>query len=227
MPLQSARRSGLVDEIINQLRDQIASGEWTVGDRIPTEPELAGQLGVGRNTVREAVRALAHAGLLEIRQGAGTFVRARSELTGPVRRRLARARQRETLEVRRGLEVEAGRLAALRRTETDLTDLDIAVSHREAAWRDGDVEGFIAADVELHRLIVAAAHNELLSELYAEITDALHESLRATLGDRLRPSDYVDHGPLVAAILIGDPGKAAAEAAGFLDELLAQYQGAE
>ena len=79
MPLASTRRTGLVDQVISQLRAQIDSGEWGVGDRIPTESELSDQLEVGRNTVREAVRALAHAGLLEIRQGAGTFVRASSE----------------------------------------------------------------------------------------------------------------------------------------------------
>ena len=69
MPLSAARRTGLVDQVIDQLRQSVTSGEWPVGLRIPNEAVLVDSLGVGRNTVREAVRALAHAGLLEVRQG--------------------------------------------------------------------------------------------------------------------------------------------------------------
>ena len=68
MPLATTRRAGLVDQVIEQMRGAITSGEWPVGQRIPPEPELVTALGVGRNTVREAVRALSHAGLLEVRQ---------------------------------------------------------------------------------------------------------------------------------------------------------------
>ncbi len=85
MPLAAARPpAGLVDHAIDQLRQSITTGEWPVGTRIPpTEPNLATALGVGRNTVREAVRALAHSGILEVRRGGdGTYVRATSEISG-------------------------------------------------------------------------------------------------------------------------------------------------
>jgi len=65
MPLRSTERTALVPQVIEQLQTQITSGEWAVGTRIPPEPDLAAQLGVGRNTLREAVLALVHAGLLE------------------------------------------------------------------------------------------------------------------------------------------------------------------
>ncbi|MER6897584.1 winged helix-turn-helix domain-containing protein, partial [Amycolatopsis sp. NPDC000740] len=55
MPLATTRRAGLVDQVIDQLREAVTAGEWPIGHRIPTEPELSAQLGVGRNTVREAV----------------------------------------------------------------------------------------------------------------------------------------------------------------------------
>ena len=76
MTLQHAERLSLVERVIDQLRTQITAGSWECGERIPTEPQLSDMLGVGRNTVREAVRALVHTGLLEVRQGAGTFVRS-------------------------------------------------------------------------------------------------------------------------------------------------------
>ena len=123
MPLATTRRAGLVDQVIDQMRSAITTGEWRVGERIPTEPELVTALGVGRNTVREAVRALAHAGLLEVRQGDGTFVRATSELSGAVKR-LCGSELRDVLEVRRTLEVEGARLAATARTEFELDELN-------------------------------------------------------------------------------------------------------
>ncbi|BFO20338.1 hypothetical protein SHKM778_67260 [Streptomyces sp. KM77-8] len=91
MSLSHPRRAALSEQVIAALRAEITSGEWPVGSRIPTEPELVEQLGVARNTVREAVRALAHNGLLDIRQGSGTYVVATSELAGVMQRRFAGA----------------------------------------------------------------------------------------------------------------------------------------
>src|SRR5262252_1258771 len=105
MPLRSTQRSSLVPQVIAQLRSQILSGEWAVGSRIPPEPDLAAALGVGRNTLREA-------GLLERRQGSGTYVVGARELAGAVARRIADAQIVEVIEVRRAFEVEAARLAA-------------------------------------------------------------------------------------------------------------------
>src|ERR671938_308515 len=88
-PLRSARRAGLIEQVIEQLREQITSGQWPVGSRIPTETELSQLTATSRNTVREAVQSLVHAGVLERRQGSGTYVRASSELAGAVSRRVA------------------------------------------------------------------------------------------------------------------------------------------
>src|SRR6478672_12655028 len=100
MALSTTRRTPLSDQVIAQLRNQITSGEWPVGSRIPTEPELVAQLGVARNTVREAVRALAHNGLLDIRQGSGTYVVATSEFAAVMQRRFAGADARHVAELR-------------------------------------------------------------------------------------------------------------------------------
>jgi DNA-binding FadR family transcriptional regulator len=80
MSLTAVRGARLSEQVVAQLEAQIAAGEWPVGSKIPAEPELVAALGVGRNTVREAVRALEHAGLLEPRRGDGTYVRATSDL---------------------------------------------------------------------------------------------------------------------------------------------------
>ncbi|GAA0440234.1 FadR/GntR family transcriptional regulator [Streptomyces olivaceiscleroticus] len=212
MPLTSPRRSALADQVIAQLRAQITSGEWPVGARIPTEPELVEQLGVARNTVREAVRALAHNGLLDIRQGSGTYVVATSELAGVMNRRFADADPRHVAELRSALEAEAARRAAERRTEADLKQLDAALQRREQAWESGAAAAFVEADANLHMAIVAASHNDVLAELYADLGGVLREFLRADVGDELRPEAHLDHSRLVDAIREGDGDRAAAEA---------------
>lgn len=217
MTLRSPARQTLVPQVIEQLRTQIASGEWPVGTRIPTEPQLARALGVGRNTVREAVRALVHAGVLEGRQGSGTYVTSTDELAGAVARRLAGAQLAEAIEVRRALEVEAARLAALRRTPSDLAALDGALADREVEWRSGRVADFVEADAVLHTLIVAAAHNTMLAELYASFGAALRASLAGAIGTELTADRYVDHSRLVEAIRAGDAARASAEAGAFLE----------
>ncbi|MEU2513653.1 FadR/GntR family transcriptional regulator [Streptomyces syringium] len=212
MPLNSPRRSPLVDQVIAGLRNQITSGEWPVGSRIPTEPELVEQLGVARNTVREAVRALAHNGLLDIRQGSGTYVAATSELAGVMRRRFAQADPLHVAELRSALETKAAGLAALRRTEADLRQLDTLLERRERAWDSGDAERFVEADATLHSAVVAAAHNEVLAELYADLGSVVRDFLRADVGPELRPEAHTDHARLVAAIRNQDEATAAAEA---------------
>ncbi|RST15522.1 FadR family transcriptional regulator [Streptomyces sp. WAC05374] len=215
MALSSPRRSALSDQVIAELRNQITSGEWPVGSRIPTEPELVEQLGVARNTVREAVRALAHNGLLDIRQGSGTYVIATSELAGVMHRRFASADPRHIAELRSTLESSAARLAAERRTERDLRQLDALLARREEAWAAGDAERFVAADATFHLAVVAASHNDVMSELYADLGHLLRDWLRDDVGQELRPENHMDHGRLVEAIRSGDADAAAAEAAGY------------
>lgn len=218
VPLAAPRRNRLVDQVITSMRQMIADGEWPVGERIPPEPELVASLGVGRNTVREAVGALAHSGVFEVRQGDGTYVSAPSEMSGVVRRRLAAADVRYAIEVRRAYELEAARLAATRRTAADLRKLDKAYAARERAWDAGDADHFVATDAAFHLAIVEAAHNPVLTELYVAFADSVHASLAARIGTRLEPAEYIDHGALLEAIRAQDADAAIRETACFLHE---------
>ncbi|WP_067450547.1 FadR/GntR family transcriptional regulator [Actinomadura macra] len=219
MTLRTARRSSLVDQVIDQLRSEIAAGVWPVGGKIPPEPVLSETLGVGRNTVREAVRALTHAGLLDSRQGDGTYVRATSELSSAVRRRLETAELIEILEVRRGLEVEAARLAAARRTSADIAAISVALAERNAAWAAGDYAVFVEADLTFHTAVVEATHNQVLTDLYRDFSAALRASIGAA-GTLLEHTD-VPHGPIAAAIEAGDAEAATAATHACLDQILA------
>jgi DNA-binding FadR family transcriptional regulator len=219
-PLRSARRAGLIEQVIEQLRDQITSGEWGVGARIPTESELAQLTATSRNTVREAVQSLVHAGLLERRQGSGTYVLAASELAGAVSRRVAGASQLDVLEVRRTLEVGAARMAATRRTAEDVEDLRALLTQRAAARGAGLVDEEVDHDVALHLRIVRAAHNPVLSDLYDNLIQALAENVRRNVETDAVVDDE-NHAGMVEAIIDGDADRAAESAARFLDQLIA------
>lgn len=219
MPLVTTHRGGLVDQVIEQIRNAVRQGEWPVGERIPTEAALAATLGVGRNTVREAVRAMSHSGLLEVRQGDGTYVRATSEVSGAIRR-LCGTELREVLQVRRMLEVEGARLAATERTDDELATLRDLHDRRDAAQRDARFDDFVRADAQFHLAVVSCAHNTLLTELYRGLTEAVTASVAATTHTELGPAERIEHRGILNAIADRDPARAGTEAAGFLDELL-------
>lgn len=215
------RAMGRIEQVTEILRDQVTSGRWSVGSRIPTEPELVALTGTGRNTVREAVQALVHAGLLERRQGSGTYVLADSELGVAMGRRVAGANQRHVLEVRRSLEIGAARLAAARRTPDDLEQLHACQERRSEAAATGDVDLLAAADLDLHRAVARAAHNPVFAEIYEHLLDAIADNVRFNLG-RVLPDHDDDHADLVQAIEEGDGERAARTAARFFDMLLHQ-----
>jgi DNA-binding FadR family transcriptional regulator len=203
MPLAEIPRSTLVGTVITRLEELITSGEWPVGFRVPPEPELVRVLGVSRNTVREAVRALVHAGLLDPRPGDGTYVRADTGLDAALERAARRWGALDALEVRNMLERDAARLAAQRRNEADLDAIDAALRHRAEA-QCAPRPAFLAADAAFHQAVVAATHNHVLTELYSHLADPL----RASVAEVLRVSDDgLDdcHHALARAIRDGDP----------------------
>ncbi|MBM0127992.1 FadR/GntR family transcriptional regulator [Pimelobacter simplex] len=217
MPLAPTAPASLVDQAIAGMRALLESGEWEVGTRVPPEPALAAALGVSRNTVREAVKALAHLGLLQVRRGDGTYVAATTDMQALMRKQLDRVDIAHLLEVRHAIEVRAAALAAERRTVADLAELDAIMARRKEAVRDGDGPAFIDADVDFHCAVVAAAHNPLLVELY----DGLVETLRASIE---HPGDAdvlaAEHDAVLDAVRAGDPLLAATASAELLDHVV-------
>lgn len=221
MPLTTARRAGLVEQVIEQLRASVNAGEWPVGERIPNEAVLVEHLGVGRNTVREAVRALAHAGILEVRQGDGTYVRATSEVSGALRR-LCGSELREILQVRRALEVEGARLAATNRTPDELDELRELLATSQRCLRSGSQE-FARADADFHLAVVRCSHNTILIELYHGLLETITASVAANAVATTTTfvhSAAFDHSAVVDHIAAGDEHQAAQAAGRLIDHML-------
>ncbi len=131
------QRESAYQQALDWMRARIASGDWPIGARIPTEPELTALLGVGRNTLREAIKCLTSTGILEIRRGDGTYVCARTDIGGLLTRQVAVSEMLHVYEVRRALELEAVRLACVRRTDDDVRRLREALDLRNETVAPG------------------------------------------------------------------------------------------
>ncbi len=158
------------------LRRKITTGEWEVGDRIPIEPELAELIGVGRSTVREAVRSLASMGMLETLPGRGTFVRSATPTSALLNEFLNAFTLEEILSYRRALEIEAAQQAAIHRTEEDLEALELALAEENGCNRCPIItagHSNPAFESKFHMLMFNAAKNRLLAALYAGTNEQL------------------------------------------------------
>ncbi|HEU4563606.1 MAG TPA: FadR/GntR family transcriptional regulator [Gemmatimonadaceae bacterium] len=218
-PPRPLARRRLVDGVIEHLQEEISLGRLAPGDRLPTEGELTASFGVSRTTVREAVAALAHAGLLDVRQGDGTYVRAHPGVAESLDRRLQRAAILHVYEVRRPLEMEAARLAAERRSDADAAVLRRLLEERDAARARGDTPRAVELDVEFHTGIALASQNPVLADLYrafaANLRDALSQIARDPLISSIDTTKL--HHDLLRAIEKRDPAAAGRIAQRLLD----------
>lgn len=208
MALRAVARPSTLDEVTKQLVDELCSGRWAVGTRIPGEHALAEELAVSRPVVREAIRGLTRMGMLEPRRGAGTFVRSNANPEALLEG-FDTAAVREIFEVQMAYDVQAAGLAAHRRTDEDLAGLEELLRLRNSAEDDrSDPRAFAAADADFHFAIVVAAKNPLLLELYRYFVVRLRESLHQVHADPAIPScGHATHDAIVAAIRAGDaPG---------------------
>jgi len=172
--------------VLSDLRRQIEEGVLVPGQKLASVVELSARYGVGRSTVREALSALKAMGMLDIRQGGGTFVRASRPANAAVHPGaaepeswVARAQSlRHILDVRRILETGCAALAASRRTDEDLAQLAETLAVMERSLDDERASE--QADIRFHQQIAAAARNPVLADWMSSLSLQLHESMRDT-----------------------------------------------
>lgn len=207
--MDGSHGSARARETLRVLRAKITSGEWPMNERIPSEQELTEMLGVGRTTVREAVRSLATLGMLETIAGIGTFVRSRTPVSTLLVGLLGEFELADVLEYRRALEVEAARSAASRRTDEQLQALHAALVHHGTAWEQRP--RYLRTPGDFHAVVFASAHNALLSSLYAGVLGVLREGVSS--GEAMATGDDTTredgHRAVYEAIAAGDAEAAA------------------
>ena len=173
MTTKIIKRSSLADEVAQRLQEQISLGTYKTGEKLPTEPALMEVFGVGRSTIREAVRILANGGILRVQQGLGTFVEEQMGIAEPLPQRLKRAPFEDLDEVRKLLEMKIAQKAALNRNEQDIEQMTLFLNRRRDFSAAGDVKACIQADIDFHSAIAQASGNSILTDLYKTVATHL------------------------------------------------------
>lgn len=221
--LKPVEKQRVAEEIVEQLRSLILTGQYRVGDKLPPERELAKKLGVNRASLREALKKLEHLGLVRIRQGDGTRVQNFMETAGielvrhlvPLAGSIDPAIIRDVLEFRQVIGREVARLAAERRTTNDLAVL------REIAERAADPQvelgRMFGIDFDFYVALTAATQNRVMVLLINTVRDAVAEYSTLLAHLTVTSAQVVEHHrELIAALEAKDADAAAASADRYL-----------
>lgn len=203
----AVKRSGLADQVVERLRELVRSQTYNEGDRLPAEPELCALFGVGRSTVREAMRVLASRGVVVVRHGDGTYV-ASGALHQTFEERLAQARLADLYEARLALEVPLAEFAALRHNEHDIAKMRRCLKKRAQAASAGDVAAYSEADFAFHSAVARAAKSPALFDVYMSFIEIARPQIESAVEpDYLREENDSLHDELCEAIARGDLAK--------------------
>lgn len=161
-------KNSLPKQVSQAIEELILNDTYKIGDKIPTEPELMEMFKVSRNSVREAIQSLIQAGLLEAKQGKGTFVIAKKRLEVELINSLIKVDNKDISEVRNFLEENIVVLAIKHATEEDLDRIEFSLKNRNNNL--DEVKENTEADINFHMSIAQATHNMLLIDLYQYIS---------------------------------------------------------
>ncbi|EHS50719.1 GntR domain protein [Rhizobium sp. PDO1-076] len=210
-----------VQQVTAALADYIKGSNLVPGDRLPAERELMMALAVGRSTIREVIRHFQALGVVEARKGSGTYLlKPISGTTIHMPLSLDTTHLRDvllkTLEVRRGIEAEAGMVAARKRTAEDLKDIELKLNEMERVHLSKGTSG--PEDLQFHLAIYDATHNPLFRQLLEQMRDAFERFWDKPFDrpDFARRS-FPFHRTLFNAIADQDPEAARAETLKILD----------
>lgn len=178
-----AVKEKLSERITNQIRHDISKGKYPANEKIPAEPELMKLYGVGRSTIREAIKSLAISGILKVQQGSGTFVNDDQEAAS-IDEQLKHADFDDIHAVRRLLEEEIVKLAAINHTEEQINEMERCLEDRRLAILAEQPLQCANADIAFHMVIAQASKNKVLAQLYKSFTIIIRDffSRRETRG---------------------------------------------
>jgi DNA-binding FadR family transcriptional regulator len=159
-------RKSLADEVASKLQEKILKGGYKINQKLPVEADLMRSFGVGRSTIREAVKILVNSGFLRVQQGIGTFIEDTTGINEPLLQRLKRADAKDINEVRQILEMRIAEKAAMNRTGNDISKLEYFLGKRTKAANENLLNECIDAHTNFYIALAEASKNPILADLY-------------------------------------------------------------
>ncbi|MDL2142613.1 MULTISPECIES: FadR/GntR family transcriptional regulator [Flavobacterium] len=203
------QKKSLAEEVASKIQEQITLGHYKINEKLPIEAELMKSFGVGRSSIREAMKLLANSGFLRIQQGVGTFVERLTSTREPMDQRIMRANVQDLDEVRQILEMKIAEKAAINRTDDDIAAMKEHLLNRMIAAKEGNLEECVEADIQFHIAIAKASKNEILADLYKSASVHLKKGFLHLYGDtKIFQETSAVHQQLLENIIAQDPKKA-------------------
>jgi GntR family transcriptional regulator, transcriptional repressor for pyruvate dehydrogenase complex len=201
------KTDALYGQIFSRIRQWIREGQLQEGDPLPSERELAEEFGVSRVPVREAMKILEFLGAIQRIPGRGVFVKkiGVSNIVDSIDFMMLDTNHTllDLFEAREGIEIQAAFLAAQRRTEVDLADLETAIQEMERKFRRG--EDFAEASMSFHSAVLVASHNLAIVQINRFLADWLRYLRRQYLkGARTSEAGLHDHRAIAETIRLRD-----------------------
>ena len=202
MGIERIKKTNIGEQVFQQMKEMLISGEWRAGEKIPSENELAELFGVSRITVRQALQKLSALGLLDTRVGEGTFVRE-ADLSACLNGLLPTAYlgawdNKQVIEYRLIIETGSAYLAAQRAKETDILKLEELLAQMEEAAEKKDNHLFAEKDLEFHREVAVISQNSLLIKTNVILKEILEYAMLEVI-DRMEYVGLSYHRKLIEA----------------------------
>ncbi len=175
--IEVIERISIIDATVAEIRRMIESGQYAVGEKLPTEKSICDSVGVGRSTVREAFRILQAQGFVEMKPGRGAFVASKDGGTQSTVNWFSSHHLEisDFMEVRIALEPVAVKLAIERANEEDIADLEMLFLQFEAELKSDKCDRLHELDERFHTAIVDMTHNRLMISINSSISEAFKE----------------------------------------------------
>ncbi len=205
--------STVVQKITSQLMQQVIDGKLSPGQRLPTESEISEQLGVGRNSLREAMKILSAMGIVSVRRGDGTYINHNPGFSGyesmVYALMVSKASPSELLELRKTIETDVLELAAKHCDETDIVELELLLNQYHKALDEGRVDEAYELDIGFHMRIAQAGRNRLMARIFKTVLTIFFGSIKASLWPNKPGEPWLnrDHIAMLEALRTHDVAK--------------------
>jgi len=205
-------RKPLYEQVADRMQETIAANQLQPGIQLPTERELAEQLGINRTTVHQALGLLQQRGIVEMKVGSGTYVidMPNSVVADSIKRYFVfgNCTVDDIIQLREILEPGLAALAAEQATDADLTELGNLISRGEEHFISGDWATYAATDAAFHEVLAAATHNELIVAISAALHNLMSNWLNTDGRNRLLVDSPASHRMVYEGVAARDPQRA-------------------